>query len=410
MQDPDSVASKILKAKYFPQTSFLEAKLGSKPSYTWRSIFNARELLVEGLQWRVGDGQSIKIWGEKWLPIPSSYSVQSTPRSLTVDCLVADLIDHDLRKWNEGLIQAEFEEEEAKLISGIPLNPLLPKDKLIWRGTVNGEFSVHSACHLGVDVEESKEGQCSIPGKDKNILKTIWSLGVPNVVKMFIWRACNEVLPARRNMFRRKALEIKISPCCEVEEEDAIHALWLCPAAKDVWGCSSSYFHKFCFAGADFQGLFAYCMERCTKDELELMATTARRIWLRRNAWIFEQRFEHPDVVYSEAMKAWLAFKRCNMIDHEMSLKGERNKENSSRQSSWSPPSDGVIKVNWDASINVVKDWVGLGTIARDSKGLCMGARCITIHARTNPKTAEFMEALQAVQFSKEVGFWDVIF
>jgi len=261
-----------------------------------------------------------------------------------------------------------------------------------------------------VDVDKSKGGQCSNTGKDKDTWKTIWTLGVPNVVKMFIWRACNEVLPARRNMFRRKALEIKISPCCEVEEEDAIHALWLCPAAKDVWGCSSSYFHKFCFAGADFQGLFAYCMERCTKDELELMATTARRIWLRRNAWIFEQRFEHPDVVYSEAMKAWLAFKRCNMIDHEMSLKGERNEENSSRQSSWSPPSDGVIKVNWDASINVVKDWVGLGTIARDSKGLCMGARCITIHARTNPKTAEFMEALQAVQFSKEVGFWDVIF
>jgi hypothetical protein len=105
MQDPDSVAGKILKAKYFPQTSFLEAKLGSKPSYVWMSIFNARGLLVEGLQWRVGDGRLIKILGEKWLPTPSSYSVQSTPRSLTVNCLVADLIDHELRKWNEELIQ-----------------------------------------------------------------------------------------------------------------------------------------------------------------------------------------------------------------------------------------------------------------------------------------------------------------
>jgi hypothetical protein len=168
-------------------------------------------------------------------------------------------------------------------------------------------------------VDKSKGGQCSNTGKDKDTWKTIWTLGVPNVVKMFIWRACNEILPTRRNLFRRKAIEIKACPCCE-GEEDAFHALWLCPAAKDVWGCSSSCFQNFCYAGFTFQGLFAYCLERCTKDELELMATMARRIWLRRNAWIFEQRFEHPEVVFNEATKAWLDFKRSNMIVHESPL------------------------------------------------------------------------------------------
>jgi ribonuclease HI len=29
---------------------------------------------------------------------------------------------------------------------------------------------------------------------------------------------------------------------------------------------------------------------------------------------------------------------------------------------------------------------------------------------KTDPKTAEIMAALQAMQFSKEVGFWEVIF
>jgi ribonuclease HI len=98
------------------------------------------------------------------------------------------------------------------------------------------------------------------------------------------------------------------------------------------------------------------------------------------------------------------------MTDHDLSSKVEMNEENSSRQSRWSPPPVGVIKVNWDASINEVKDWVGMGIIARDSNGLCMGARCITIRAWTDLKTAEFMAALQAVQFCKEVGFWDIIF
>jgi hypothetical protein len=96
-------------------------------------------------------------------------------------------------------------------------------------------------------------------------------------------------------------------------------------------------------------------------------------------------------------MKAWMAFKRCNMIDHEVFSKVERNDENRNRPNKWSPPPAGVLKVNWDASINVAKDWVGLGIIARDINGLCMGAKCITIRARTDPKTAEFMATLQAV-------------
>jgi hypothetical protein len=75
-----------------------------------RSIFYAQELLHEGLLWRVGNGRSIKIWGEKWLPTPSTYYVQSIPRNMNENCTVAELIDHDLRKWNVDHVQAEFGE------------------------------------------------------------------------------------------------------------------------------------------------------------------------------------------------------------------------------------------------------------------------------------------------------------
>jgi ribonuclease HI len=70
----------------------------------------------------------------------------------------------------------------------------------------------------------------------------------------------------------------------------------------------------------------------------------------------------------------------------------------------------GVIKVNWDASLNVTKGWIGLGIIARDSSGFCLGARSVTKQMQVPPKRAEILAALQAVQFSKEVGFMDVIF
>jgi hypothetical protein len=75
--NPDSMVAKILKEKYYPQHSFLEAPLGNRPSFAWRSICNSRALLKEGLMWRVGNGESIQIWHDKWLPSPTSYVIQS---------------------------------------------------------------------------------------------------------------------------------------------------------------------------------------------------------------------------------------------------------------------------------------------------------------------------------------------
>ena len=39
--NPHSLVYKVLKARYFPNIDFLHAKLGTKPSYAWRSILSA---------------------------------------------------------------------------------------------------------------------------------------------------------------------------------------------------------------------------------------------------------------------------------------------------------------------------------------------------------------------------------
>lgn len=48
LYDQDSLLSRLMKARYFPRASFLEAKEGFQPSYTWRSILKGREVLVKG--------------------------------------------------------------------------------------------------------------------------------------------------------------------------------------------------------------------------------------------------------------------------------------------------------------------------------------------------------------------------
>jgi hypothetical protein len=61
IKSSESLAGKIIKAKYYPNSSFLEASLWSKPSFAWRSIYGTRELLAEGFMWRVGNGHRINI-------------------------------------------------------------------------------------------------------------------------------------------------------------------------------------------------------------------------------------------------------------------------------------------------------------------------------------------------------------
>lgn len=56
---PDLLVSKVIKARYFASSSFMEAELGKKPSYFWRSYMWSRELLGKGLRMRIGNGESI---------------------------------------------------------------------------------------------------------------------------------------------------------------------------------------------------------------------------------------------------------------------------------------------------------------------------------------------------------------
>jgi hypothetical protein len=112
--------SKVLKAKYYPGASFLESELGNRPSFAWRSIWNAKSLLKQGLMWRVGDGASVHIWHDRWIPKPSTYSIQSPIRCLDSEAKVSALIDTDTMWWNIPLIQEIFMKEEAELICSIP--------------------------------------------------------------------------------------------------------------------------------------------------------------------------------------------------------------------------------------------------------------------------------------------------
>ena len=56
-QNPDLLTHRVFKAKYFAGSSFMEAQVGKKPSYVWRSLMAAREMVERGLRWCIGNGR-----------------------------------------------------------------------------------------------------------------------------------------------------------------------------------------------------------------------------------------------------------------------------------------------------------------------------------------------------------------
>lgn len=68
LQQKDSLLYKCFSALYFPRSHFLDAVELPNCSYVWRSIMAALPILKAGCCWRVGDGASIKILVDKWIP------------------------------------------------------------------------------------------------------------------------------------------------------------------------------------------------------------------------------------------------------------------------------------------------------------------------------------------------------
>lgn len=71
----------------------------------------------------------------------------------------------------------------------------------------------------------------------------------------------------------------------------------------------------------------------------------------------------------------------------------------------WSKPKGKLVKVNWDAtSDHAVTGRVGIGVIARDSKGEILACLCSIENLSTSPLVVEAAALRRAMYFCIELG------
>jgi hypothetical protein len=102
INEPNYLCARVLREKYYPDGDILKAGPKEGASFTWQSILAGIPTLKMGLIWRVGDGESINIWNDPWIPSSADRKIV-TPRGTTVLTKVCELISPITETWDEHM-------------------------------------------------------------------------------------------------------------------------------------------------------------------------------------------------------------------------------------------------------------------------------------------------------------------
>ncbi|XP_043817796.1 uncharacterized protein LOC110626663 [Manihot esculenta] len=292
---PHSLVARVLKARYFPTTSFFEASLGHNPSFLWRSIWATQSLVKAGAYLRIGNG-----------------------------------------RWNESLIAQLFNDRDRSCILNIPLSLSSHPDVWCWKFASKGHYSVKSAYRFLVAGFRYREGS--------EIWSRIWKTKVPPKVLNFCWRA-----------------------------------LVNCPFARSCW--LSSPLGWPAFSAASLREWFSLAFLTASAENASLILMICWALWHNRNN---QWRGACSDSTsYTNVVSALTV---------------------------WSPPPQGWIKVNIDASLNSQRSSLGFGCVVRNANDRFIAAKAGCFCSQMEVKCAEAVAFREALSWIKECGWDQVLF
>jgi hypothetical protein len=399
---PESLCATVLKSKYFPDSSILEATPKQGMSYTWRSILKGCELMKEGIVWRVGNGTSIAVWKDPWIPRGTTRRLSSI-QGHSIVTQVSDLINPVTDQWDESLLRDHFNMDDVKEILMIPIRPDM-EDMLAWHYDSKGIFTVKSAYHLGVclrDRDLNRDATSSRDAPEQNLLwKGLWNLKLPGKVLIFLWRFAHNSLPTKLNI-KRKMVELNTRcPMCARLDEDGGHLFLRCKAVKQIWRALNI---------EDIRLLLIECESAVQVTQQILLLTPEKRSlvivllwdwWTTRNKTNAEDRVQSADEVCFQIRKHLLEFTpdetQVPIVQQQLE--------------SWQLPKPEFIKVNFDAAYCQETHEGAWGFIARADDGTFIVAGAGRMSHLSSALHAEASACVAAIEKTSNLGAFRVTF
>lgn len=147
------------------------------------------------------------MYKDNWLLRPNTFKPISSP-TLPIDITVAGLIDEENR-WDETKPNQHFIREDTEVIVKIPLPINQKKNELMWHFDKRGEYSIKSGYQVALQIKvPDLSNSSNYSSKQWN---SLWSLELPEKIKLFMWKASKNLLPLAENLWIRKCVQ---EPLC----------------------------------------------------------------------------------------------------------------------------------------------------------------------------------------------------
>ncbi|KAL6203306.1 hypothetical protein ACLB2K_027006 [Fragaria x ananassa] len=181
-------------------TEWVELIMTTLATVSYSFLVNGREVLTQGLRWRIGSGSHVNIWQHRWIPdsfprCPSSPPAQGAPQ------FVSELINPATRTWDVHKLNMFFPPADIELILTIPLSGRPLEDRPIWHFHKKGTFTINNVYFVATDIH-LRNVLAPPPPSDPfgKLWKAIWRAKVPGKVSMHIWRSCAGISPTREGL------------------------------------------------------------------------------------------------------------------------------------------------------------------------------------------------------------------
>lgn len=403
---PNALWVRMLKGVYFKDKGFMEAKKGCHPSWCWSSILTGRDLLEENIAWKVGNGDDINLWHDKWVVGIKGLklSCERIPDELFQQ-KVSSIIDDQPKRWNLGSIEQHVNLVEKEAILAITLPEAEKEECVVWPANKSGVYMVKSGYQILHSARApSSAGASSSHDIDSRLWKVAWNISTVPKVKSFLWKAISNIIPVMRNLKQKRSVVDSLCLICHNEEETVEHCLLLCEWTKGIWYGVLNYkvdklkistFDRWLLGMAD--GFNAKGDER--RGVLTFVAYICWYIWKCRCKFVYEAGILDIGWVIGSVISSVREWE-SNLV---MPIKPP------TAISRWVLPEGDALKANCDGSFKDQEFLAGVGVVFRNASGSLVdgvGSIC----PASSSFGAEVLAVKAGMEKAREKGYAKVTF